>query len=82
MLMITCLLMLLTYGFSLSITKPVKKLTQAANELSRGRFHLPIKVDSNDEIAFLAQTFDRMRININNLISEPGEEWKDGSSNG
>lgn len=70
MLMITCLLMLLTYGFSLSITKPVQKLTQAANELSRGRFHLPIKVDSNDEIAFLAQTFDRMRININNLISE------------
>ncbi|MCS0788409.1 histidine kinase [Cytobacillus firmus] len=70
MLMITCLLMFLTYGFSLSITKPVQKLTQAANELSRGRFHLPIKVDSNDEIAFLAQTFDRMRININNLISE------------
>jgi sensor histidine kinase YesM len=62
--------MFLTYGFSLSITKPVQKLTQAANELSRGRFHLPIKVDSNDEIAFLAQTFDRMRININNLISE------------
>lgn len=70
LLLITFLLLLLTYWFSLSITKPVLKLTQAANELSRGRFDLQIKVDTNDEIAFLAKTFDRMRININNLISE------------
>ncbi|GGM42593.1 hypothetical protein GCM10011351_30690 [Paraliobacillus quinghaiensis] len=70
LLLITFLLLTLTYGFSLSITKPVLKLTQAANELSRGRFDLQIKVETNDEIAFLAKTFDRMRININNLISE------------
>ncbi|WP_059172562.1 histidine kinase [Bacillus sp. FJAT-27445] len=70
LLLITFLLLLLTYWFSLSITRPVQKLTQAANDLSKGRFDLEIKVDSNDEISFLAETFDRMRININNLISE------------
>jgi sensor histidine kinase YesM len=70
LLLITFLLLLFTYWFSLSITRPVLKLTQAAKELSRGRFDLQIEVASNDEISFLAKMFDRMRININNLISE------------
>jgi sensor histidine kinase YesM len=70
LLLITFLLLLFTYWFSLSITRPVLKLTQAAKELSRGRFDLQIEVESNDEISFLAKMFDRMRININNLISE------------
>lgn len=70
MLLITFLLLLFTYWFSLSITRPVQKLTLAAKELSRGRFDLQIEVKSNDEISFLAKMFDRMRVNINNLISE------------
>lgn len=70
LLLITFLLLVATYWFSLSITRPVLKLTQAANELSKGRFDLQIKVETNDEISFLAKTFDRMRININNLILE------------
>ncbi|MDQ6421556.1 histidine kinase [Paenibacillus sp. LHD-117] len=70
LLLITFLMLLFTYWFSLSITRPVLKLTQAAKELSRGRFDLEIEVASNDEISFLAKMFDRMRININNLISE------------
>jgi sensor histidine kinase YesM len=70
LLLIIVFLLLLTYWFSLTITRPVQQLTKAANELSKGRFDRPIKVDSNDEISFLAKTFDHMRININNLISE------------
>lgn len=70
LLFITFLLLLFTYWFSLSITKPVLKLTQAARELSRGRFDLQVVVSTNDEISFLAKMFDHMRININNLISE------------
>ncbi|MGB5944835.1 sensor histidine kinase [Paenisporosarcina sp.] len=70
LLLVIVSLLLLTYWFSLSITRPVQQLTKAANELSKGRFDRPIKVDSNDEISFLAKTFDHMRININNLISE------------
>ncbi|WNB91773.1 histidine kinase [Bacillus sp. NEB1478] len=70
MLLITLLLLMITYWFSLSITRPVQLLTRAANELSAGRFDKEIKVDSNDEISFLAQTFNRMRISINNLFQE------------
>jgi len=70
LLLITFVLILITYWFSLGITRPVLKLTQAANELSNGKFDVEIKVETNDEIAFLARTFDRMRNNINNLISE------------
>jgi len=70
LLTITVLMLLFTYGFSLSITRPIQKLTQAAKELSRGRFDLKVEVKSNDEISFLAKMFERMRININNLISE------------
>ena len=74
LLLITLLLMLFTYWFSSSITRPVLTLIQAAKELSRGRFDLKIEVQSNDEISFLAKMFDRMRININNLILEIQEK--------
>jgi len=70
LLLITLLLLLFTYWFSLRITNPVEKLTQAAIELSKGRFDLKVEVNTKDEMAFLAKMFDRMRININNLISE------------
>lgn len=68
--LITMLLLLFTHLFSKKITKPINKLTQAAHELSLGRFDLKIEVDSNDEISFLAKMFDKMRININNYLSE------------
>jgi len=70
LLLITVVLLLATYWFSLSITRPIHQLTKAANALSQGRFDQQIEVKSNDEISFLAQTFDEMRININNLIVE------------
>ncbi|CAG9622520.1 sensor histidine kinase [Sutcliffiella rhizosphaerae] len=70
LLLITCILLIGSYWFSLTITKPIFQLTKAANTLSKGNFEQQVKVEANDEIAFLAKTFDRMRININNLISE------------
>ncbi|MBS4218393.1 histidine kinase [Bacillus sp. FJAT-49711] len=70
LLLITLLLLLLAHWFSIRITRPVNKLTEAAHELSLGRFDLKIEVDSDDEISFLAKTFDKMRININNYLSE------------
>ncbi|WP_186576937.1 sensor histidine kinase [Aquibacillus kalidii] len=70
LMLITLLLLLFTYWFSKRITTPLKKLTLAASELSKGRFDLKVEVESNDEIAFLAKTFDRMRININNYLVE------------
>ncbi|WP_026906731.1 sensor histidine kinase [Paucisalibacillus globulus] len=69
-LLIAFILLIASYLFSRSITKPVLELTKAANELSKGRFDRQVKVDTNDEIAFLAKTFDHMRKNINKLFIE------------
>ncbi|KAB7672655.1 sensor histidine kinase [Bacillus sp. B1-b2] len=70
LLLIICVLFMVTYWFSLSITRPIIQLTKVANELSNGRFDTQVKIETNDEIAFLARTFDRMRVNINMLITE------------
>lgn len=70
LLLMTSILLFLAYVFSLSITRPIHQLRNAADELSKGRFDLPIKVDSNDEISFLARTFDNMRVSINKLFDE------------
>ncbi|MBA9026378.1 MULTISPECIES: sensor histidine kinase [Bacillaceae] len=70
LLLITFVVLLLAHWFAKRITRPVNQLTQAAHELSLGRFDLKIEVDSNDEISFLAKMFDKMRININNYLSE------------
>ncbi|NMO95828.1 sensor histidine kinase [Paenibacillus lemnae] len=74
LLLITFLLIMFTYWFSLSITRPLLSLSRAAKELSRGRFDLKIEVQSSDEISFLAKMFERMRVNINNLIMEIQEK--------
>ncbi|GGJ06364.1 sensor histidine kinase [Paenibacillus hunanensis] len=63
-------LLLFTYWFSLSITRPIQQLTRAAQELAKGRFDLQVRVNSSDEISFLAKMFEHMRISINGLISE------------
>lgn len=63
-------LLAFAWWFSRGITRPIQKLTAAARELSRGRFDRPIEIETNDEIAFLARTFDRMRMNINDLFHE------------
>ena len=70
LLLITFVVLFLAHWFAKRITRPVNQLTQAAHELSLGRFDLKIEVDSNDEISFLAKMFDKMRININNYLSE------------
>ncbi|OWA34221.1 two-component sensor histidine kinase [Saccharibacillus sp. O16] len=74
LLAITFGLLLFTYWFSLSITRPVQHLTKAAQELAKGNFERQIVVNSSDEIFFLATTFERMRVNINNLILEIREK--------
>ncbi|GIO25521.1 sensor histidine kinase [Ornithinibacillus bavariensis] len=69
-------LLVFSYLFSRSITKPVLQLTKAANELSKGRFDVQVKIDTKDEIAFLANTFDHMRKNINKLFQETKQKAK------
>ena len=46
--------------FALSITRPIKKLTRAAEKVSMGDLDVNVEVKSNDEIGDLAESFGRM----------------------
>ena len=52
---------LLTFFVSKSIIKPVGKLIEAAEQISKGNLDFHIKAMTNDELGQLAETFDRMR---------------------
>lgn len=64
------ILLLFSYRFASGITRPILALTHAAKEISRGDFERSIEINTNDEISFLARTFNRMRLNIKNSIIE------------
>lgn len=50
-------------GFVISerITSPVRRLVRGAEEIERGNYDYPIRVQSGDEIGYLATRFDEMR---------------------
>ncbi|CAH0119297.1 hypothetical protein PAE9249_01796 [Paenibacillus sp. CECT 9249] len=66
----TFIILLFFYKFSNDITEPILTLTVAAREISRGNFERSVDIRTDDEFQFLANTFDRMRINLKNLIAE------------
>ncbi|SFX65440.1 Sensor histidine kinase YesM [Thermoactinomyces sp. DSM 45891] len=58
------------YWFSRGITRSIALLTKGARFISAGVYDQPIKVESNDETAFLAQTFDQMRVSVKRSFEE------------
>ncbi|MCC3356318.1 histidine kinase [Bacillus sp. REN16] len=66
--LLSLLLALLLSG---GITKPIRQLSEAATEISEGNFSGDeIKVTTNDELKLLTNTFNQMRLNIRQLVSE------------
>ena len=61
----------LTIGISLStmVVKPIKRLTQSAQQISSGNLKQKIIVDRADEIGFLAGTLDRMQYSLRVAIN-------------
>lgn len=56
---------------SLSITRPVQKLADAAKTISKGNFAIaPLKVSTTDEIGVVTQAFNEMVAGIAKLIAE------------
>jgi methyl-accepting chemotaxis protein len=54
-----------------SITKPIIKLTEAADAISKGDSKIgELKVVSNDEIGKLTESFNRMSASIKLLLEE------------
>jgi signal transduction histidine kinase len=53
-----------TLGATLLITRPVRKLALAADRIGQGELGAAIDVTGHDEIGTLAQTMDRMRVQL------------------
>ncbi len=60
LIMALALLALFTAVISRFLTRPIRELTRAAKEVSRGRFGVTVKVRSRDEISQLRKTFNEM----------------------
>lgn len=57
-------LMGFTYWFSKGITRSIRELIRGAKAIASGVYNRPIRVSSKDEIAFLADTFEKMRESV------------------
>jgi len=65
------LAVLFALWFSRGITRPIGRLTHVAREISKGNFEgPPVIANTQDEMRFLATTFNDMRSNIRGLIKE------------
>jgi len=58
--LIVLLLAIIALFFGNRITRPVKALTEGADQISRGDFQTRIKVESHDELGDLASAFNSM----------------------
>lgn len=61
------LAVIIGFFMSRSISNPVAKLKEAAEEVSKGNLDIKVDVKSKDEIGSLANTFNIMTIKIKNL---------------
>ncbi|HHW49222.1 MAG TPA: cell wall metabolism sensor histidine kinase WalK [Clostridiaceae bacterium] len=57
----------LVYIFSLKLTKPLKKISNAAKLIASGEFSKRLDIDSKDEIGELAKSFNQMGVALQNL---------------
>ncbi len=55
---------IVAFYFTKIITDPLKKLAEAARQISKGNLDYKIKIKSKDEIEELANVFDKMRISL------------------
>ncbi len=62
--------LILALGMSSGIVRPLKQLTSAAERIAGGDLSDPIKVKSEDELGILADTFDRMRTRLAELLED------------
>lgn len=53
--------MILSRGF----TRPLKEITKASEEISKGNFNINVKVKENDEIGKLAESINNMAVELN-----------------
>jgi signal transduction histidine kinase len=67
------LAVLLGLGVAAGITRPIRRLVQAANEMRVGNYDFPLDVRSGDEMGRLASDFEAMRAAQRSEIERLGE---------
>lgn len=60
MIIIVCLAFFVNYGFSSSITQPIKSLFAATEQIVQGNFDVRLQASSTDEIGALSEAFSDM----------------------
>ena len=61
---------LITMHFTGRITKPLRELTEVAEQLDRGNYDARLDYAGNDEVGVLAKTFNRMSAHMKSYISD------------
>ena len=70
------------------LRKPIAKLSDAANQISRGNFNVDIDIDRRDEIGVVANSIGRMKVSLSmaiqrlRKIESKKREARAGTSNG
>jgi signal transduction histidine kinase len=67
------LAVLLGLGVAAGVTRPIRRLVQAANEMRVGNYEFPLNVRSGDEMGRLASDFEAMRAAQRSEITRLGE---------
>ena len=60
----------LLFAFTFIVYRPIRKITNAAEQYAKGNFSQKIKVASNDEIGYLADTLNYMADTLNTFEDE------------
>jgi signal transduction histidine kinase len=61
---------------ALRITRPIGHLVEAAQELAQGTYDHPVRVNTNDEIGYLAHAFEQMRTALQRHMASQVEETR------
>jgi len=59
---------------SLFVNRPIKKLITGVTELGEGNLDKKIEIDSRDEVGMLAQSFNKMTVDLKNSIEQQARE--------
>ena len=61
---------LITFLFTRRITKPLKQLTTAAEEIDNGNYKVKLDYQGNDEIGVLTKTVDKLVKNLDDYVTQ------------
>jgi signal transduction histidine kinase len=59
---------------AMRISRPVRYLVAAAQELARGSYDRPVRVDVKDELGYLARAFEQMRASLLRHLESEADE--------